>query len=156
VTDDAAPAPAPVPASARPGWIPDAERVAMYEASDGREGGELMGRPVVVVHVTGARSGTVRKVPLMRVEHDGSYAIVASKGGAPAHPAWYHSVVANPRVRLQDGAALGTYVAHEATGDERAAWWERAVATWPDYASYATRTSREIPVLVLTPADDEA
>ncbi len=87
----------------------------------------------------------------MRVEHDGKYAIVASLGGAPKHPVWYHNVKAHPQVELQDGPVTGDYEAREVFGDEKAAWWERAVAAWPDYANYQTNTDRQIPVFVLTP-----
>ncbi|WP_029290364.1 nitroreductase family deazaflavin-dependent oxidoreductase [Cellulomonas sp. HZM] len=129
------------------------EQAELYEATDGREGNTLRGRPVIVLTSLGATSGKLRKTALMRVEHDGSYAVVASKGGAPDHPRWYHNLVANPLVELQDGATRKDYRVHEAAGTERDEWWERAVATWPDYASYQTKTDRLIPVLVLTPVD---
>jgi deazaflavin-dependent oxidoreductase (nitroreductase family) len=129
------------------------EQVELYESSGGTEGTTLRGKPVVIVTTLGARSGKVRKVPLMRVEHDGAYALVASMGGAPKHPVWYHNVVANPRVELQDGPAKHEYVAREVTGEERALWWERAVEVWPDYADYQRRTDRQIPVFVLERAD---
>lgn len=125
----------------------------LYESSGGTEGTTLNGVPVIVLTTLGARSGKLRKTPLMRVEHDGEYAVVASMGGAPTHPVWYHNVVAHPLVELQDGPVRRDYTAREVTGDERAAWWERAVAMWPDYAAYAERTERLIPVLVLTPVD---
>lgn len=105
--------------------------------------------PVIVLTTRGARSGKIRKSPLMRVEHDGSYAVVASLGGAPKHPVWYHNVVADPRVELQDGSVRQDMTAHEATGDEKAVWWTRAVAAYPDYADYQKKTDREIPVFVL-------
>ena len=89
----------------------------------------------------------------MRVEHDGQYAVVASKGGAPEHPVWYYNLVANPHVELQDGPVKKDYVARVVEGAERGPWWERAVAAWPDYANYQTKTTRVIPVFVLTPAD---
>ena len=127
------------------------EQVALYESSNGTEGTTLRGQPVIVLTSIGARSGKVRKTPLMRVEHNGEYAVVASMGGAPAHPVWYHNLVANPQVELQDGAVKRDYTAREVTGAERATWWERAVQVWPDYADYQTKTSREIPVFVLTP-----
>lgn len=130
-------------------WQKQAE---LFERTDGAQGNTLRGKPIVVVTMTGAKTGAVRKVPVMRVEHAGSYAVVASKGGAARNPAWYHNLVAHPQVRLQDGPARGEYVAREASGDERAVWWERAVAVWPDYAQYQTRTSRLIPVFVLDPA----
>jgi F420H(2)-dependent quinone reductase len=125
-----------------------------YEASDGVKGATTGGRPVVVVTSVGARTGRLRKTALMRVEHDGAYAAVASLGGSAHHPAWYHNLKANPVVELQDGATRRDYRAREVTGDEKAVWWERACATWPDYAGYQRKTSREIPVFVLEPIDD--
>ncbi|ASR56149.1 nitroreductase family deazaflavin-dependent oxidoreductase [Cellulomonas sp. CW35] len=129
------------------------EQVELYETSGGTQGTTLNGKPVVVLTTVGASSGKLRKNALMRVEHDGRYAVVASMGGAPQHPAWYHNVVANPLVELQDGPVRKDYVAHEATGEERDAWWARAVEVWPDYDAYVTRTSRTIPLLVLEPVD---
>ncbi len=128
------------------------EQARLFESSNGAEGSTLRGRPIVLVTMTGARTGAVRKVPVMRVEHAGSYAVVASKGGAPTNPAWYHNLVVNPKVQLQDGPTRRDYVAREVSGDERAAWWARAVEAWPDYAQYQTRTERVIPVFVLDPA----
>ena len=107
--------------------------------------------PVIVLTTIGAKSGKLRKNALMRVEHDGEYAVVASLGGSRHHPVWYHNVVANPHVELQDGATRRDYTAREVTGAEKALWWERAVAAYPDYAAYQRRTDREIPVFVLTP-----
>jgi F420H(2)-dependent quinone reductase len=124
-----------------------------YEASDGTESNELRGRPIVVLTSIGAKTGKLRKTALMRVEHEGTYAVVASLGGAPKHPVWYHNLKADPRVELQDGPARRDYLAREVTGDEKAVWWERAVAAWPDYARYQTKTTREIPVFVLEPVD---
>jgi deazaflavin-dependent oxidoreductase (nitroreductase family) len=109
----------------------------------------MRGMPVIILTTQGARSGKLRKSPLMRVEHDGDYAVVASLGGAPQHPVWYHNVVANPDVELQDGAEKHDYVAREVTGEEKATWWKRAVTAYPDYAEYQQKTSREIPVFVL-------
>ena len=129
------------------------EQVELYESSGGTEGTTLRGRPVIILTSVGARSGKIRKTPLMRVEHDGQYAVVASLGGAPTHPVWYHNLVANPHVELQDGPVKRDYTAREVTGDERATWWERAVAAWPDYADYQQKTSRQIPVFILTPTD---
>lgn len=111
----------------------------------------MRGLPVVVLTTVGARTGKIRKTPLMRVEHDGRYAVVASQGGAPTHPVWYHNLRAHPTVELQDGPARGEFVAHEATGDERREWWQRAVDAFPDYADYQRRTEREIPVFVREP-----
>jgi deazaflavin-dependent oxidoreductase (nitroreductase family) len=123
-----------------------------YEASGGTQSSDLRGRPIVVLTSIGAKTGKLRKTALMRVEHQGTYAVVASLGGAPKHPVWYHNLKADPRVELQDGAARRDYLAREVTGDEKAVWWERAVAAWPDYARYQTKTTREIPVFVLEPA----
>jgi deazaflavin-dependent oxidoreductase (nitroreductase family) len=131
-------------------WVRD--QVEAYEASGGTEGTTLRGVPVVVVTSVGAKSGKLRKNPVMRVEHDGKYALVASKGGAPSHPTWYHNLVAHPRVELQDGPDRREYTVRVAEGAERAQWWERAVAVWPDYADYQTRTDREIPVFIAEPA----
>jgi deazaflavin-dependent oxidoreductase (nitroreductase family) len=107
--------------------------------------------PVVLLTTIGAKSGKLRKTPLMRVEHNGEYAVVASLGGAPKHPVWYFNIVKNPRVELQDGTASGDYDAREVSGDEKAIWWQRAVAAYPDYADYQRKTDRAIPVFVLTP-----
>jgi deazaflavin-dependent oxidoreductase (nitroreductase family) len=127
------------------------ETVEAYEASDGTEGNTMKGRPVIILTTVGNKTGKIRKTPLMRIEHDGSYAVVASLGGAPAHPVWYHNLIANPEVELQDGATKKRYVAHEATGEEKAQWWARAVQTWPDYDNYQAKTDRVIPLFVLTP-----
>jgi deazaflavin-dependent oxidoreductase (nitroreductase family) len=96
----------------------------------------------------GVKSGKIRKTPLMRVEHDGAFALVASQGGAPKHPVWYHNLVADPHIELQDGTDRSDMVVREVTGDEKAVWWERAVAAYPDYADYQRKTDREIPVFV--------
>ncbi|WP_345802485.1 nitroreductase family deazaflavin-dependent oxidoreductase [Microbacterium sp. AZCO] len=127
-----------------------------YEASGGAEHAHLRGKPVIVLTTVGAKTGALRKTALMRVEHDGAYAVVASMGGAPRHPAWYWNLVRNPHVELQDGADKGDYLARELEGDEYAAWWERAVAAWPDYANYQKRTERIIPVFVLEPIAAES
>lgn len=111
----------------------------------------MQGKPVVILTTKGAKSGKLRKSPLMRVEHDGEYAVVASLGGAPTHPVWYHNVVADPHVELQDGPVKKDMTAREVTGDEKAVWWERAVEAWPDYAEYQKKTDRQIPLFVLTP-----
>ncbi len=126
------------------------DQVAEYEASGGQRGNTIMDRPVIILTTLGASSGKVRKAPLMRVEHEGEYAIVASMGGAPKNPAWYANVVAHPLVELQDGPAPADYLAREVTGEEKAVWWERAVAAFPNYAEYQQKTDREIPVFVLT------
>lgn len=133
-------------------WV--REQVERYESSGGREATTLRdtGIPVVVVTSVGARSGKLRKNPVMRVEHDGRYAVVASMGGAPDQPQWYHNLVASPHVELQDGPEKGDYVVHEAAGAEREEWWERAVAVYPAYAEYQRKTDRRIPVFVAAPA----
>ena len=129
------------------GWARrQAER---YEATGGREANDLQGRPVIILTTVGARSGMLRKTALMRVEHEGAYAVVASLGGAPKNPVWYYNIVANPHVELQDLAEKHDYRAREVHGAEKAEWWERAVATWPAYAKYQKKTDREIPVFVL-------
>jgi len=120
-----------------------------FEATGGTEAGDLKGHRIVVLTNVGARSGKLHKNALMRVEHDGAYAVVASRGGAPTHPQWYWNLVANPRVELQDGAERHEYLAHETSGAERDAWWARAVEAWPDYAEYQKKTERVIPVFVL-------
>jgi F420H(2)-dependent quinone reductase len=127
--------------------------VELYEATEGKEGGDLRGRPVVVLTSVGAKTGKLRKTALMRVEHEGTYAVVASLGGAPKNPVWYHNLKKNPHVELQDGAVKRDYSAREVEGDEKTLWWARAVATWPDYAVYQTRTERQIPVFVLDPME---
>ncbi len=137
------------------GWVRD--QVELYESSGGTQGTTLRdtGLPVVIITNRGARSGKVRKTPLMRVEHDGRYAAVASQGGAPSHPLWYHNFRADPRVELQDGPHKWDMVARELAGRERAEWWERAVAAFPPYADYQRRTARQIPVFVLERARQE-
>jgi len=132
-------------------WDWSREQADKYMESGGTDGTELQGKPVILLTTVGAKTGKLRKTPLMRVEHNGQYAIVASLGGAPKHPVWYHNVVKNPRVELQDGTVTRDYDAREVFGDEKAAWWERAVEAWPDYAKYQTNTDRPIPVFVLTP-----
>ena len=127
------------------------KQAELYEATNGRQGGDLRGKPIIVLTSVGARTGKLRKTALMRVEHDGDYAVVASKGGAPTHPVWYHNLKAHPHVELQDGAARRDFVAREVLGGEKALWWARAVEAWPDYAVYQTRTERQIPVFVLEP-----
>ncbi|MFC6356150.1 nitroreductase family deazaflavin-dependent oxidoreductase [Luethyella okanaganae] len=125
------------------------EQVETYESSGGTAGTTMRGRPVVVLTSVGAKSGKLRKVPLMRVEHDGDYAVVASLGGAPKHPVWYYNLVTNPHVELQDGPEKHDYDARELFGDEKAVWWARAVAAWPDYEIYQKKTARAIPVFLL-------
>jgi deazaflavin-dependent oxidoreductase (nitroreductase family) len=133
----------------------------LVEATNGAEGGEMKGMPVIVLTSVGAKTGMLRKTALMRVEHEGEYAVVASLGGAPKHPVWYFNLVKNPHVELQDGAEKTDYVAREVTGAEKAVWWDRAVAAYPPYADYQKSTDRQIPVFVLSqqegsgPADSE-
>ncbi|MEV8322293.1 nitroreductase family deazaflavin-dependent oxidoreductase [Kitasatospora sp. NPDC056731] len=130
-------------------WVSD--QVALYEGSGGTEGTTLRGVPVVVLTSLGAKSGKIRKNPLMRVEHEGAYALVASQGGAPKNSTWYHNLVAHPQVELQDGSVRQDMTAREVEGAERELWWSRAVEVWPDYAAYQTKTDRVIPVFVLEP-----
>lgn len=132
------------------GWV--RKQVEEYEGSGGTAGTTLRDLPVVVLTTVGAKSGKLRKSPLMRVEHDGNYAIVASMGGAPQNPTWYANVVANPHVELQDETVKKDYTAREVTGEEKALWWDRAVAAFPDYADYQKKTDRQIPVFVLEPS----
>jgi F420H(2)-dependent quinone reductase len=127
------------------------ENAEKYMESGGAEGTELKGKPVILLTTIGAKTGKIRKTPLMRVEQDGQYAIVASLGGAPKNPVWYYNVKSHPRVELQDGPVTRDYEAREVFGNERAAWWKRAVEAWPDYAQYQTKTDRQIPLFVLTP-----
>ncbi|MFF1301340.1 nitroreductase family deazaflavin-dependent oxidoreductase [Streptomyces sp. NPDC058307] len=136
-------------------WV--REQVELYESSGGAEGNTLMdtGLPVIVLTTRGAKSGRLRKTPLMRVEHEGRYAVVASLGGAPKHPVWYYNVKADPHVELQDGAVKRDYVAREITGAEKDEWWERAVEAYPPYADYQKKTDRVIPVFVLEPVDGD-
>ncbi|MEV6109269.1 nitroreductase family deazaflavin-dependent oxidoreductase [Streptomyces sp. NPDC051940] len=131
-------------------WDWATKQARLIEDSGGTRGTTMNGLPVVLMTSVGVRSGKLRKNPLMRVEHGGEYAIVGSKGGDPQHPAWYHNVVANPHVELRDGPVQKDYRARLVTGGERDAWWERAVEAFPQYAAYATKTDREIPVFVLT------
>ena len=128
-------------------WVRD--QVDTIENSGGAEGNELRGMRVVVLTTKGAKSGKLRKNPLMRVEHDGAYAVVASMGGAPKNPTWYHNVKADPHVELRDATQVFDMTAREIDGDEYATWWDRAVEAYPDYAEYQTKTSRKIPVFVL-------
>jgi len=140
---------APSPAA----WVRD--QVEAYERSGGREANTLLdtGLPVVIVGMRGNKSGKVRKIALMRVEHDGEYALVASMGGSPKHPVWYYNLKAHPdEVTIQDGPEPFSVRVREVTGDERQAWWERAVAAYAPYAEYQERTERTIPVFVATRA----
>jgi deazaflavin-dependent oxidoreductase (nitroreductase family) len=127
------------------------ENAETYMKSGGTDGTELKGKRVILLTTVGAKTGKIRKTPLMRVENDGEYAVVASLGGAPKHPVWYWNIKKNPRVELQDGEVTKDYEAREVVGDDKAVWWERAVEAWPDYADYQKKTDRQIPVFVLTP-----
>jgi F420H(2)-dependent quinone reductase len=130
-------------------WV--AEQTEKILAKGTTEGLDVYGKPIVLLTLKGAKSGKLRYTPLMRVEHGGSYAAVASKGGAPEHPVWYHNIKAHPEFPLQDGTTTKTYRAREVSGDERAEWWDRAVEAYPPYAEYQTKTDRQIPVFVLEP-----
>jgi deazaflavin-dependent oxidoreductase (nitroreductase family) len=141
----------PPPEYAPGSWDFAAEQVERYEASGGRDGGDLEGVPVVILTTVGRRTGKLRKAPLMRVSDGERYAVIGSKGGMPTHPEWYLNLLAEPEVTLQDGDRARRYRGHVAEGDERAEWWARAAATWPDYDEYTTRTERRIPVVVLDP-----
>jgi len=129
------------------------QQAEAFEASGGAQAADFRGKPIIVLTSIGAKTGRLRKTPLMRVEHDGVYAVVASKGGGPTHPAWYWNLKTNPHVELQDGAEKHDYLAREVSGDERAVWWGRAVEAWPDYAEYQKATERLIPVFVLERID---
>jgi deazaflavin-dependent oxidoreductase (nitroreductase family) len=132
-------------------WKFAADQVALYEATGGAEGGTLQGKPVIILTTRGRHSGKVRKTPLMRVEHGGAYAVVASMGGAPKHPVWYLNLTASPAVTLQDGPNAYEMHVREVHGDEKARWWALAVDAWPAYAEYQAKTDRQIPVVVLEP-----
>jgi len=133
-------------------WDVVADQVRQYEETGGREGTTLEGKPCIILTSRGRKTGKLRKTPLMRVEHDGVYAVVASLGGAPQHPVWYHNLVADPNVTLQDGPQVFDLRAREVTGDEKAEWWARAVDAWPDYDKYQASTDRVIPLFVLEPS----
>jgi len=132
------------------------KQAELFESSGGTKGTTLRGMPIILLTTVGARSGKLRKTPLMRVEHNGAYAVVASLGGAPRHPVWYFNLRNHPHVELQDGPVKRDYLARELTGEEKAVWWERAVAAYPDYADYQKKTTRQIPVFVLTAIEDSA
>jgi F420H(2)-dependent quinone reductase len=132
------------------------DQVARYEATGGREGGTLEGRPVVILTMTGATSGKIRKTPVMRIESAGTYVAVASNGGAPRHPAWYHNLIAHPDVRVQDGAQVHVLRAREVFGQEKAEAWKLADSRWPHFPEYRAKAGREIPILLLEPVDTAA
>ena len=129
------------------------EQADKYAESGGTDAADMKGMPIILLTTVGAKTGKLRKTPLMRVEHDGEYAVVASLGGAPTHPVWYYNLTANPHVELQDGPVKKDYRAREVHGEEYAAWFERAVAAWPDYTEYQKKTTRTMPIFVLTPLD---
>ncbi|MCW2782354.1 MAG: nitroreductase [Marmoricola sp.] len=133
-------------------WV--RENVELFESTNGAEGNQLNGDPIVVITGIGAKSGKIRKNPVMRVERDGTYVVVASKGGAPENPEWYHNYVAHPEVELQDGPVKKDYRARIVDGEERAPWWDLAVKTWPTYGEYQKKTDRQIPVFLLEPISD--
>jgi F420H(2)-dependent quinone reductase len=132
-------------------WDWSREQADKYAESGGSDAADMKGKPIILLITVGAKTGKLRKTPLMRVEHDGEYAVVASLGGAPKNPVWYYNIAKNPRVELQDGSTTLDYDAREVFDDEKATWWERAVEAWPDYADYQKKTDRQIPVFVLTP-----
>jgi len=135
-------------------WEPIAQEVERYEQNGGTVASELVGDQWIVLWTLGARSGKVRKTPLVRIsDGDGRYAVIGSQGGAPTNPQWVHNLRANPVARLQDGADASDYAVREVEGDTRAAWWKRAVEVWPDYDTYQAATDRVIPVFVLEPVD---
>ncbi|MFV0320352.1 MAG: nitroreductase family deazaflavin-dependent oxidoreductase [Microbacterium sp.] len=129
------------------------EQAERFEASGGAEANLLRGKPIIVLTTVGAKTGALRKTALMRVEHEGRYAVVASRGGAPEEPKWAGNMRAQPHVELQDGDIKRDYTARELSGAERAEWWQRGVAAWPDYAVYQTKTDRVIAVFVLEPRE---
>jgi deazaflavin-dependent oxidoreductase (nitroreductase family) len=132
-------------------WDWSREQAEKYAESGGADAADMKGMPIILLTTVGAKTGKLRKTPLMRVEHNGEYACVASLGGAPQNPVWYYNIAKNSRVELQDGSVTQDYDAREVFGDEKAVWWERAVEAYPDYADYQTKTDRQIPVFVLTP-----
>ena len=127
------------------------DQVARYEATGGADGGELAGLPVIILTTTGARSGNLRKTPIMRVERDGVYAAIASYAGGPSDPQWYHNLVAHPDAEVQDGTEAHRVRARELSGAEKQAWWDIADALNPNYARYRASAGRDIPVLALEP-----
>jgi deazaflavin-dependent oxidoreductase (nitroreductase family) len=131
-------------------WVRSA--VEKIEETGSTESAGFNGMGVILMTMRGAKSGKIRKVPVMRVEHDGVYAAVASLGGAPKNPVWYYNLKADPTVQLQDGETTGEYVAREIEGEEYAVWWKRSVAAYPDYADYQQKTDRVIPLFLLEPA----
>ncbi|QIZ01169.1 nitroreductase family deazaflavin-dependent oxidoreductase [Streptomyces sp. S1D4-11] len=134
-------------------WVRD--QVAQYEATDGAEGGTYLDLPVVILTTKGVKSGKIRKMPLMRVEHNGSYVVAASNGGADTHPSWYHNVISHPLVEVQDRAVKKDFTARELHGEEKAEWWAHADAAYPSFVEYRAGTEREIPLFILEPVTDK-
>ncbi|WP_405160942.1 nitroreductase family deazaflavin-dependent oxidoreductase [Nocardia sp. NBC_01499] len=144
----------PLDGDYEPSVAPNARAQAeMFKDSSGAEGGTMYGRPIVLLTTKGRQTGNLRRTPLLRVEYDGEYAVVASRRGAPENPSWYYNATAHPLVELQDGAITRDFVAREVFDDEKSAWWQRATAVWPDYHAYQQATTRAIPVLVLSPVE---
>lgn len=133
-------------------WEPVADQVALYERTDGVEGNEFDGGPCIILTTIGAKSGNVRKAPLIRVTDGTNYLVIGSMGGAPNNPNWVHNLRANPRARLQDGPDVVEYTVREIDGEEKAQWWSKAVEVWPSYDEYQASTDRVIPVFLLEPA----
>jgi len=129
------------------------EQAELYERTDGAEGNDMRGQPIIVLTTVGAKTGKLRKTALMRVEHDGDYAVVASMGGAPNHPVWHRNLGAHPLCELHDVGSKRDYLARQLQGNERDLWWQRSCAVWPDYAQYQTKTERVIPIWLLEPVD---
>ncbi|GGM97816.1 deazaflavin-dependent oxidoreductase (nitroreductase family) [Actinoplanes campanulatus] len=123
-----------------------------YEATGGAEANDILGKPIIVLTSVGAKTGLLRKTALMRIEHEGEYAVVGSLGGAPKNPVWVYNIRKNPLVELQDGSLKQDYTVRELSGEERDTWWKRSVEAFPNYADYQTKTDRQIPVFLLTPA----
>ncbi|MFA9566010.1 MAG: nitroreductase family deazaflavin-dependent oxidoreductase [Acidimicrobiales bacterium] len=134
-------------------WEPISEQVALYESTDGAEGNDFLGGPCIILTSRGAKSGNLRKTPLIRVTDGTRYGLVGSMGGAPFDPQWVHNLRANPQVELQDGPVRQDYTAHQTEGDEKTEWWARATDVWPDYNEYQRSTDRVIPLFVLEPVD---
>jgi deazaflavin-dependent oxidoreductase (nitroreductase family) len=133
-------------------WEPIAQEVERYERTDGAEPSEIVGEHWVILWTVGAKSGKVRKTPLVRVtDGNGRYSVIGSQGGAPTHPQWVHNLRANPIARLQDGGVVGDYTVREVDGEDKAAWWARSSEVWPDYDGYQEATDRPIPLFVLEP-----
>jgi deazaflavin-dependent oxidoreductase (nitroreductase family) len=134
-------------------WEPIAEQVELFERTDGAEGAEFMGGPCIILTTKGAKTGKLRKTPLIRVTDGTSYVVVGSMGGAPDHPQWVHNLRNHPVAELQDGPVRRDYAVREVEGDEKTTWWTLATGVWPDYDTYQASTERVIPLFVLDPVD---